>query len=338
LLEGSGQKPLAHLAPPPERPLADLTEPPTFSVVIAAYQAAETVGRAILSALQQATPAKEVIVVDDGSTDETPAVIREFGDQIVTIRQDNRGLSAARNRALETASGDFVAMLDADDTYHPRRLEALTELAVARPDLDLITTDARMLVGDREVGRFAAFTPFVVEDQRTAIFTSCFVGGWPAVRLERLRAIGGFDTALAIGLDWDCWLRLILAGAAAGMVDAPYYDYTLHSGSLSASRVPSLWERARLTEKALMNPALKPDERPTLLAAVRMHRSRAVEAEAERVLYHHGERGPLPRLAVARRLRLRVRLVALLSAALPPLGRRLVQPYQTAENRFPGEP
>jgi glycosyltransferase involved in cell wall biosynthesis len=312
-----------------------LERPPRFSIVIPAYQAAETVGDAICSALEQTHPAHEVIVVDDGSTDDTYSVLKSFGERIRTIHQENRGAAGARNTAMAAAEGDFLVILDADDAYHPRRLEVLAELATARSDLDLITTDARLVAHGKTVGTFATFTPFEVEGQRSAIFDSCFVGGWPAVRLDRLRAINGFDEGLRIAHDWDCWLRLILAGAGAGMIDAPYYEYVLHSGSLSANRAPSLWERAQLTEKALSNPNLRPEERPALMRAIRMHRSRAVEAEAQAALFAGGDRRPLPRLAVSRRLEPRARIAALLSATAPPLARRIFPEWESAEDRLP---
>lgn len=323
------------LAPPAGSPIEPLETPPRFSIVIPAYQAAETVGDAIRSALGQTYPAHEVIVVDDGSTDGTDSVLGSFGQRIRAIHQENRGAAAARNTAMAAAEGDFLVMLDADDAYHPRRLEVLAELAMARSDLDLITTDARLVVHGKTVGTFATFTPFAVEGQRTAIFDSCFVGGWPAVRLDRLRAINGFDEGLRIAHDWDCWLRLILAGAGAGMVDAPFYDYVLHSSSLSASRAPSLWERARLTEKALSDRNLRPEERPALMRAIRMHRSRAVEAEAQAYLFAGGDRRPLPRLAFSRRLEPRARMAALLSATAPPFARRILPEWESAEDRLP---
>ena len=118
------------------------------------------------------------------------------------------------------------------------------------------------------------------------------------------------------------------------MVDAPYYDYVLHSGSLSASRAPSLWERARLTEKALSNPDLRPEERPSLIPAIRMHRSRAVEAEAQSALFGEGSLLPLPRLALSRSIKPRARMTALLAAVAPPLARRFVPEYEPAEDRL----
>jgi GT2 family glycosyltransferase len=322
------------LVPPPPAEVEPLPEPPTFSIVIATYQAAETIGTAVRSALEQSFPAHEVIVVDDGSTDDLEGALAPFRDRIVLIRQENRGAAAARNTAAAAASGEFVVVLDADDAYHPLRLEALAQLGRLRPDLDLITTDARLVADGEGVGTFATYTPFVIEDQRTAIFETCFVGGWPAIRLSRLQEIGGFDEALPIGEDWDCWLRAILAGAAAGMVDEPYYDYVLHANTLSASRAPSLWGRVRLLEKARRNAALRPDERPSLERALRMHRSRAVMADVQDALYGFTSRHPLGRHAVAPGIEPRMRVIALLALTAPPLARRIVPEYRPAEERL----
>lgn len=307
---------------------------PTFSIVIAAYEAAATIGRAVTSALDQTAPAREVIVVDDGSRDDLAGALTPFGETVMLIQQENRGAGAARNAAAAAASSEFIAVLDADDAYHPRRLEALGELARQRPELDLVTTDARLIVDGRPTGTFADFTPFVADNQRTAIFESCFLGGWPAIRLSRFRAIGGFDETLKIAQDWDCWLRAILDGAKVGFVNEPYYDYYVHGDSLSSSRAPSLWERARLLEKAEYNPSLRPEERPALERALRMHRSRAVMAEVQESLYGGGSSGRLARRAVARRLEPRTRLTALAAAVAPPLARRVVPPYRAAEERL----
>lgn len=308
---------------------------PTFAIVITAYEAAGTIAAAVESALSQTRPAEEVIVVDDGSNDDLVGALVPYRDRIELVQRENGGGAAARNTGAEAARSDFMAVLDADDAYHPRRLEAIAALAEREPDLDLITTDARLLAGGEPAGTFAAFTPFVEEGQRTAIFWTCFVGGWPAIRLTRLERIGGFDEEMRIAYDWDCWLRCILDGARAGFVDEPYYDYVLHQGSLSASRAPSLWERARLLEKARHNPSLREDERPELERALRMHRSRAVDAETQAAVYGGGERSGLARLAVAPRLEPRVRLGAALGFLAPPLARRLVHEDRPAEERLP---
>ncbi len=313
-----------------------LAEPPTFSIVITAYQAAETIATAVDSALAQTRPALEVLVVDDGSTDDLAGALLPYAERIRVVRRENGGGAAARNTGAEAARGDFMAVLDADDAYHPHRLEAIAELARARPELDLVTTDARLILGGEEVGTFATATPFATRDQRTSIFDTCFVGGWPAVRLSRLESIGGFDESFRIAYDWDCWLRAILDGAEAGFVDRPLYDYVLHDGSLSANRVASLWERARLLEKATTNPNLREEERPSLNRSVRMNRSRAATAEVRASLYRGGPRLRLGRLPAAPRLEPHARIEALLAAVAPPLARRMLPDDRPADDRFEG--
>jgi len=310
---------------------------PAFSIVIATYQAAGTVARSVESALAQTYPAHEVIVVDDGSTDQPEEALRPFLDRIELIRKENGGGASALNAGMEAATGEFLAILDADDAYHPRRLEVLAKLARERPDLDLITTDAAFLVGDETVGRFGEYTPFVEEDQRAAIFESCFVGGWPAIRLDPLREAGGFDEGLRTGYDWECWARLILRGSRAGFVEEPFYLYRLHAGTLTSSRASSLWDRVALLEKCGREPSLDDEERAALERALRVHRSRAVEAEAQDSVYGSAPRSPLLRRSIMAGVQPRARLAALATAVAPPLARRLVREYQPAEDRLGAE-
>lgn len=307
---------------------------PTFSIVIATYQAAATVAQSVESALLQTYPAHEVIVVDDGSTDRPERALRPFLDRVDLIRKPNGGGASALNAGMKAASGEFLAILDADDAYDPRRLAALAELARARPDLDLITTDAAFVVDGETVGRFSQHTPFAADGQRTAIFEACFVGGWPAVRLARLREAGGFDEGLRTGYDWECWARLILRGSRAGFAAEPLYLYTLHSGTLTSSRSSSLWDRVALLEKCGGEPSLDRAERAALRRALRVHRSRAVEAEAQDALYGTAPRMPLLRRAVLPGIQPRTRVAVLAAAVAPPLARRIVPAYEPAEDRL----
>jgi glycosyltransferase involved in cell wall biosynthesis len=310
------------LALPPARAIRPAARP-TFSVVIAAYQAADTVGEAVASALAQTFPAYEVIVVDDGSTDDLSRALSPFGESIRLIRKENGGSASARNAGLEAASGDFFAMLDADDVYGPRRLEVLAELAAARPDTDILTTDAALVVDQREVGRLHAHAPFVAAEQRTAILRTCFVGASPAVRSSRLREIGGFDETLRIAYDWDCWLRLILDGSVGALVDEPHLEYRQHPGSLTTERVGALWERVRLLEKAQHHASLSPEERRVLYESLRHHRTRAVLAEAESALRNGtASLATLLRHAGRSGISSQARALLTLAAAAPSLGRR----------------
>jgi glycosyltransferase involved in cell wall biosynthesis len=310
---------------PAPRDEIECRDPPTFSIVIPAYQAAGTVGDAVRSALAQTRPAHEVIVVDDGSTDDVARALSEFDGQITLIRKEHGGAASALNTGLQVAMGEFVAILDADDVYHPRRIEAMAELAASRPDLDIVTTDVRFVVDGQAAGRFNVSTPFEIVDQRRAILNACFVGGSPGIRLSRLRAIGGFDESFKTGQDWDCAIRLILDGAVAGLVDEPYLEYHLHADSLTTNRVAALWDRVRVLEKAAQNTALREDERPELARSLLRHRTRAALVEADFALSRgDAARSRLLQLAASRGVTTRARALLAVAALAPQVARRWV--------------
>ncbi len=93
------------------------------SVVIPTYNAASWIAETLESVLAQTVQPAEIIVVDDGSTDDTAVVLDPYQNRIRHICQDNAGVSAARNRAIEAANGEFIAFLDSDDIWHPQKLE-----------------------------------------------------------------------------------------------------------------------------------------------------------------------------------------------------------------------
>jgi GT2 family glycosyltransferase len=315
-----------YLAPPAAGP-ATPAPAPTFSVLIPAYQAAATIGETLESAFAQTLPPHEVIVCDDGSTDDLDAALAPFRDRIVLLRKANSGVASARNTALRAASGEFVAQLDSDDAFLPDRLKALAELATERPDLDILATDAYFEFEGKVVGRFYdAQMPFPTEDQRTAIFDRCFVG-WPAVRRRRLLAVGGFDESLVTGDDWDAWMRLILDGARAGVVNEALLRYRLTPGSVSSDRVRVLRERVAILDKTAQHPTLTPSERQALASARRSMHHRALFAEAHEALL---ARRPDARrralaLVVGRGLDFRTRIKALAAALAPGAARRALE-------------
>ena len=231
--------------------------PPTFSVVVAAYQVADVIGDALDSVRRQTLQPLEVIVCDDGSTDDLDGALEPYLDEIVLLRKENGGEASAKNAAALAAQGDFVLILDADDVFLPGRLAALSELAQARPDLDILTTDA-FLAADGKVLRRAYDRTwhFEVHDQRRAILQQNFIFGLAAVRRSRLLEHGGFDESILWTTDWDLWLRLILSGSRAGCVDEPLALYRLRETSLTASRRDLLLGKLATLEKARRNAAL----------------------------------------------------------------------------------
>jgi glycosyltransferase involved in cell wall biosynthesis len=108
------------------------------SLIIPACNAEDYLREAIQSALDQTLPAKEILVIDDGSTDRTAAVAALFGSHVKVLRQDNLGVSAARNLGIRSATGPWLAFLDSDDVMAPDRLEVQRRMLVAEPDLEMV--------------------------------------------------------------------------------------------------------------------------------------------------------------------------------------------------------
>jgi glycosyltransferase involved in cell wall biosynthesis len=290
---------------------------PTFSIVIPAYQAAEVVGDAVRSALEQTVHAREVIVCDDGSTDDLDAALAAYLDRIVVVRRPNGGPAAARNAAIAAASGEFVAMLDADDVYEPTRLEALGALAASRPDLDILATDLVLEEDGAVRGRFYDTVEFATANQRLAILESCFVA-CPALRRVKVLEAHGFDETLAVAEDWDLFMRLILAGARAGLVPEPLMRYRRHHSTATADRARSLWARVTVLEKARREATLTAPERAFLERCLGRARTRARLNEAAVLASTgRGARRLLLRLALSGETPAPTRLMAAASAVAP---------------------
>lgn len=294
---------------------------PSFSVVVAAHQAAGTIGEAIDSALGQTRPPHEIIVCDDGSTDDLDTALAPYAGRIVLLRQENAGEGAAKNAGVGRATGDYVVFLDADDIFLPKRLEALGELAAARPDLDVLTTDAFLEVDGTAVRRcYEGSWRFEVNDQRRAILERNFVFGLAAVRRTRFLDCGGFDRSIRYPTaDWDLWCRMILGGSRVGLVTEPLARYRLHPGSLSAQRARLLRGRCVMLEKTATRVDLSPDEREKLRAGLERQRRAALLAEASEAIRARapGARRLAVAVATGRSIPLATRLRALAAAVAP---------------------
>jgi Glycosyl transferase family 2 len=310
----------------PAGPGQPLDRSPSFSVIVAAFQAADVIGAAIESLLAQTHMPREIVVCDDGSTDDIEGALSPYREHIVLIRQANGGEAAAKNAAARAASGDFVAILDADDAYLPGRLDALARLAAGRPDLDILTTDAYLEVDGRRIRRcYTDEWTFEVEDQRRAILERNFVFGHVAVRRERFLAAGGFDEAIRWTTDWECWIRMILDGARAGCVAEPLALYRVHEGSLSARRDRLLAGRVQTLEKTAARGDLSAAERSIVDDALGRYRSELALLELRAALREGRGDARTRALAVARSRRYprRVRVNAVAAALLPSVaGRR----------------
>lgn len=196
---------------------------PTVSVVIPAWNRERVIAEAVDSALRQSLPPREVIVVDDGSTDGTAEALARYGSRITVLRQANAGVSAARNAGIARARGDWVAFLDSDDVWTPERLALLARDAVAVPDAIVHVADARYeaagvtLFGLRGWAAPQGAAVRVADPLRHALAGVAVQGC--AVRRGALAAAGPFDEGMRIYEDADLLCRLALAGPWAMTAD-----------------------------------------------------------------------------------------------------------------------
>jgi glycosyltransferase involved in cell wall biosynthesis len=190
---------------------------PLVSVVIPSYNAARTIGRAVQSVLQQDYGRFEVIVADDGSTDSTEKVVRQVGDPRITFQpaEKNGGAAAARNRGIRSASGAYVAFLDADDLWLKSKLSFQVRMMETSPKASMATCDCLFYDGSgKPRGRFyERRAPAAGENAWRVLLAYNFVQTSTVLaRRVDLEELGGFSESLPTGEDQDLWIRLASRG------------------------------------------------------------------------------------------------------------------------------
>src|SRR5215211_3597553 len=190
-------------APGKERP----AEAGLVSVVIPCYNQAHFLGEAIESVLSQSYRNFEIVVVDDGSPDNTSEVASRY-EQVRLIRQENRGLAGARNRGLAEAKGEYVVFLDSDDRLLPNHLEVGVRELEAQPECAFVYGHYRAIAADGSL-LWKPYEPPVEPDSYLMLLQYCF--GTPAVVVFRRQAfeeVGSFDGSVDAAADWDLYLRI----------------------------------------------------------------------------------------------------------------------------------
>ena len=215
---------------------------PSFSVIMPAYNAAGTLAAAIESLLTQTLAPREILVIDDGSTDATVEIASSYGGAVKVISQPNAGTAGARNRGLDEANGDVIAFLDADDLYTATRLERIAEKFVAEPELEAVATDAVLEYEDSQKLVSSWWPPHARRDRLDAAAPIIFCT--LAIRRELIDSLGGFDRRYRISEDLEYWYRIGCRGHQVGYVAEPSYRYRIRASSKtgSSSSVEGNWE------------------------------------------------------------------------------------------------
>ncbi len=262
---------------------------PTFDVIIPAYNAARFLALALDSVEAQTFRDWRILLVDDGSTDETPELVRPYqerlGDKLLYIRQSNAGLPAARNTAIRHATAEYLALLDADDVWLPRRLEATLAAFQARPAAALAygyvsRIDPRGQVID------TFDKPASYAEGRVAPYLYMRMLDLPcptvSFRRDSAEAVGGFDESLRASEDRDLWIRLT-ARQEAVLVREVIALYRLSPQAMSTDVNRMTTSQLRLVEKHFGLPGCGWRQRRVALSWVHRQRGEALAAKGQMV-------------------------------------------------------
>ena len=282
--------------------------PPRFSVIVPAYRAPRTIRTAIESVLAQSFADLELIVVDDGSGDETPQIVAGYAERdsrVTLIEQENAGTPAARNTGISRAGGRYVSLLDNDDAWMPDYLREVDAQLGRWPDAGLAYADAWTLNDhNRRVHRQTALEcyPPVTEAEEPELFllallrTNFITASSVTVTRKALDDVGGFRTDTKGSDDWDLWLRIVGAGYRAVRAGSEPLVLLRESATSQSKDDRLMAESAmRVIEHAI-------EREPADTPAGRLAREAAVRRRAD--LERMGALPPLRRAALATKRRL----------------------------------
>jgi glycosyltransferase involved in cell wall biosynthesis len=209
---------------------------PLVSIIVLCHNYGRFLREAVDSALAQTYPNCEVLVLDDGSTDDSLEVARSYGDAVRVFTHPNMGVERTSNRGVEEARGEYTAFLSADDLFEPTYVEELYDALTAVPEASYAYCRAQMFGADDRVLRAFPFSPYLIA-LRTNYVNACAL-----TRRADYLAVGGMSDVGEITMeDWDLWLRMLEQGKRGTFVRKPLLRWRRHE---AGSRNPDARMRA----------------------------------------------------------------------------------------------
>ena len=207
----------------------------TISVVIPAYNAQAHIARAIDSVLAQTLPPDEIIIVDDGSTDNTANIVKSYGDKVTYIHQPNSGSGATRNAGINAATSEWIAFLDSDDQWLPEKLQLQTEYLQNHPNLNWAHSNFYTFSQSRNTNQISRDAQKAAEllKEKTYFenYFHSFAAGFPAwtstiiAKRDIILQTGPFDPSLPLAQDIDLWFKIAYTHPAVGYIPQPLAIY-----------------------------------------------------------------------------------------------------------------
>lgn len=269
------------------------TDLPLVSIIIPCYNAEEYVAEAIQSALDQAYPNCEVIVIDDGSNDGSLEEIKRFGDKIRWETGPNRGGCAARNRGFEISAGSFVQFFDADDLLHHQRIEILMMAMTRHEDADFAWAPNMKFVG-RQIPKsfFSQQNPESVPIARSkAVLQAAYAPSASLFRRSFLEKVGGWNESLQRWVDLEYHGRITLQCRSFVVTDIPLYGYRQHGGDRISNanktheNLDSALASLSLTREALEASRVPQEQRDAYLLPFFIHIARSAAAAGRKDIF-----------------------------------------------------
>lgn len=245
---------------------------PKVSIIVPTYNRAAFLPAAIESILGQSFQDFEVLVIDDGSTDNTVEVLRTYREKVTYIYQENQWVSAARNTGIEASRGEYLAFLDSDDLFLPDKLEIQVKLLDERPEIGLVASGHEFI---DEEGQLLQIPNFQT-DRPTITLESILVGGLAPVHAVLVRRswvnqVNGFDPKLPYAEDPDLWYRLALEGCPMVWESSVVCQYRVHANNATNSPKIHYQYARQALDKAFADPRLPKEllaRRPELDASL----------------------------------------------------------------------
>lgn len=244
---------------------------PAVSVIMPAYCSAAYIGEALESVFAQTFDDYEIVVVNDGSpdTEELERVLAPYRERIVYLKQENRGVSAARNTAIREARAPLVAMLDPDDLWEPDYLAVQVAAMRRDPTLELLYPNALIFGDVPQAGKtYMEVNPSDGEVTFERLLKQqCTIVNYVIARRDAIIRAGWFDETLSRSEDFDLWLRILKQGGRIAYHRRVLARYRRHAGSLSSDPILMNRDLLRVFDKTERTLALSDDERALLAQA-----------------------------------------------------------------------